>query len=126
MSNKKTAYKAFNKDWTCRDFKYEVNTEYSHEGKIELCNAGFHSCENPFDVLNYYNLCDSNFAEVELSGEILEENDSKYCSSKIYIKLDLGLKDFIKACIDFQFTNWATKLLASSGDHSQAQEMVVN
>lgn len=55
MNNKTIkAYKGFNPDMTCRGFKYEVGKEYEHEGHVELCESGFHACENPFDVLDFY------------------------------------------------------------------------
>ena len=38
-----TAYKGFNRDMTCRDFKYEENGEYTHQGEINVCNSGCHA-----------------------------------------------------------------------------------
>lgn len=94
---KKTiAYKAFNKDFTCRNFQFEVGKTYEQEGKISVCNKGFHACENPFDVLNYYELTESKFAEVELSGDTdTHEDDSKIAASKVTIKAELKLPEFI-------------------------------
>ena len=47
------AYKGFDKELKCRDFQYEVGKEYE-ETKADLCSCGFHACENPLDVFNYY------------------------------------------------------------------------
>ncbi len=69
------AYKALRADFTCRGFQYEVGRTYTHDGKISMCDAAFHACEDPLNVLNYYNLCDSRFAVVELSGEILKHHE---------------------------------------------------
>ncbi len=97
------AYKAFNDDFTCRSFQYEVGKTYTHDGKISMCNAGFHACENPLDVLNYYNLCDSRFAVVELSGEILthEEEDTKLCAATLHVRAELKFPDFVKAAVQW-------------------------
>lgn len=103
MNNK--GYKAFNPDFTCNGKQYEENTIYE-ENRSEICKAGvMHYCENPFDVLNYYPLVNgsgeiSEFAEVEPLGKIFrKENES--ATNKLHIKAKLGLKGFIKACIDF-------------------------
>ena len=97
------AYKAFQADFTCRSFQYEVGKTYTHDGDIRMCRAGFHACENPLDVLNYYNLCDSRFAVVELCGEILthDEEDSKLCAATLHVRAELKFPDFVKAAVQW-------------------------
>lgn len=103
MNNK--GYKAFNPDFTCNGKQYEENTIYEENGS-EICKAGvMHYCENPFDVLNYYPLVNesgeiSEFAEVEPLGKIFRK-ENKSATNKLHIKAKLGLKGFIKACVDF-------------------------
>ena len=46
-------FKGFNKDLKCRGFQYEVGKSYEEE-EAKICNRGFHFCENPHDVFNYY------------------------------------------------------------------------
>ena len=122
------AYKAFNDDFTCRSFQYEVGKTYTHDGKISMCNAGFHACENPLDVLNYYNLCDSRFAVVELSGEILEhdEEDSKLCAATLHVCAELKFPDFVKTAVQCLIEACKPKdgesserVMTSSGDGAQ-------
>ena len=98
------AFKAFDKDFKCRDFQYEVGKEYE-ESDIKVCSKGFHACENPFDVLDNYPLIDndgnvSRFAEVEQSGDI-ERDSNKVCSSRIKVKAELSLGQFVKACVEW-------------------------
>ena len=57
-------YKAFNKNMKCRGMQYEEGKTYEMEENPECCSKGFHFCENPMDTLNYYDLCESEFAEV--------------------------------------------------------------
>ena len=119
-------YKAFNSDFTCKDKQYEENTTYEEFGD-RICDKGvMHYCENPFDVLNYYPLVDdkgriSEFAEVEALGRVYHKED-KSATNKLYVGAKLGLKGFIKACIDFtikktNITNAAQ--IGSSGDYAQ-------
>ena len=98
-------FKAFNKGMKCRGKQYEENTTYEENGN-EICEAGvMHFCEEPFDVLNYYSLVDENgdisdFAGVEAVGDIYKRED-KIATNKLHIGAKLGLKGFIKACVDF-------------------------
>lgn len=48
-------YKVFNHDMTCRGFQYKEGETFEMEGKPELCERGFHFCENPLETRNYYN-----------------------------------------------------------------------
>lgn len=56
---KKKYYKGFDKDMKCRGFQFEEGQIYE-EDNAELCECGFHYCENPLDVLNHYPLIDDN------------------------------------------------------------------
>ena len=100
--NKIIAYKGFNKDLKCRDFQYEVGKEYEINGEIECCKRGFHACKSPMEVWDHYDMLNSRFAEVELSGKIKEEeNSTKVCSSCIKIKAELKLADIINIGIEW-------------------------
>jgi hypothetical protein len=103
MSEEKIkSYKAFDKDMKCRGFQYEVGKEYSMDGDISICNRGFHACECPMDVWNYYDMTTSRFAEVEQSGQIEKnKNNTKVCSSKIKIKAELRLADIINLGVEW-------------------------
>ena len=100
--NKIIAYKGFDKDLKCRDFQYEVGKEYEIDGEIKCCEHGFHACENPLDVWNYYDMIGSRFAKVEQSGTIgREKNSTKVCSSHIKIKAELKLADIINLGVEW-------------------------
>ena len=140
---KVTGYKAFNKGMKCRDFQYKVGETYTTDKPIELCETGFHFCQNPLDVLGYYDLVDGDanlteFARVESTGEVRTGND-KSVTNKITIKSKLTLPAFIKASVEFAWekcsendakdidtgdynqlaTSGHSSQLATSGDSSQ-------
>ena len=97
-----TSYKAFDKNMKCRGFQYEVGKEYEMDGEIKCCNRGFHACKSPMEVLDYYDMFDSRYAEVEQSGKIdKEENSTKVCSSRIKIKAELKLADIINIGVEW-------------------------
>lgn len=94
-------YKGFDKDLKCRGFQYEIGKEYETD-TAKACESGFHACENPLDVFNYYSPADSRYCEVEQSGEIdKDSDDSKIASTKIKIGAEIGLSGLIKAGVKF-------------------------
>ena len=132
------AYKAFDENFRCRDFQYEVGKEYEIKGEIKCCERGFHACESPMEVFDYYDMFNSRFAEVEQSGQIDKEDDNKstkICSSCIKIKAELKLADIInigiewlkditssskvKADIDLNDNGGDYAQIGSSGDYAQ-------
>jgi len=114
----KKGFKAFNKGLKCQNLQYEENTDYEIKEEPILCERGFHYCENPLDTLNYYDLCDSEFAEIEDSGKT-KSDSTKSVTNKIKIKAKLDLSGFIKASFDFLWKNCDYSKLAASGDSSQ-------
>ena len=98
-------YKGFNKHMQCtpngKIFQYEIGKEYK-EDKADLCHCGFHACENPLDVLSYYNNIDDKFCEVELDKIDSNRNkDSKICGKKIKIGIEIGFLGLFKAGIEW-------------------------
>ena len=86
----KTMYKGFDKDLKCRGYQYEDGKEYVHEGEVKACEGGFHACENPFDVFDFYAPNEFHrFCEVEGSGkEDKQHNKSSF--EKIKIVAEIG------------------------------------
>ena len=106
------SYKGFDNDFCCRGFQYEVGKEYEIKGEIKCCERGFHACESPMEVFDYYDMFNSRFAEVEQSGQIDKEDDNnstKICSSRIKIKTELKLADIINIGIE-----WLKDITSSS------------
>lgn len=96
------SYKGFDKNLRCRGFQYKIGGIYEMDGKIKMCNRGFHACESPFDVFDYYTMIDSRFCEVEQDGNISKwDRGTKICSSKIKIKAELKLADMINLGVEW-------------------------
>lgn len=101
MEQKIKAYKGFDKDLSCRGFKYEVGKEYEETGDIKACEKGFHACPYPLDVFSYYTPAGSRFCEVEQSGKIDDSESDKVCSSKIRIGAELDIRGLVKAAVSY-------------------------
>ena len=96
------SYKGFDKNLKCRDFQYEIGKEYKMDGEIKVCSRGFHACESPLEVFDYYPMIGSRFCEVEQDGNISKEDrGTKICSSKIKIKAELKLADMINLGVEW-------------------------
>ena len=113
--------KAFKKGLICRDFQFAENQTFKHNGKIEQCESGFHFCENPLDVLNYYDLTDCDFAEVEAVGDFKKnDEDSKVVTNQLKINGKIDLKGFIKLSFEYLWKKCKdNKDTAASGDSSK-------
>ena len=100
-----TAYKGFDKNLSCRGHQFEVGKTYTLSGVIRACHHGFHSCENPWDVLSYYTLVNSDgefnrFGETNIGGEISRHSDdSKLASAEITVKLEFTASQWIQKLV---------------------------
>ena len=97
-----TAYKGFDKDLRCRGYQYAVGETYTHDGNARLCDAGFHACTLPLDVLSYYPLTGGNrYHRVELDDATgPADGDSKRAARKISIGASLNLMGLVKAHVE--------------------------
>ena len=115
-------FKGFDKDLKCRDFQYEIGKEYSEE-KADICNYGFHACEFPMDVFNYYPPSDSRYCEVELEANNQKSSDdSKRVGKKISVKAEIGIAGIIKAGVEYikEQVDWEDDKATNTGNKSAA------
>ena len=118
------SYKGFDKDLKCRGFAYEIGKDYEQHGSVKCCENGFHACEFPLDVFNYYAPGgNSRYCTVTQSGVTdKKEGDSKVASSKIHIEREIGLDGIIKAGVKFILdkVNWKNQKESNTGYRSAA------
>lgn len=93
-------YKAFNSDWTCKGFQYEVGKTYKIDGKIKVCERGFHFCTKLIDCFAYYPFeNETKVAEVEATGLIIDSCDSsKKCTNEITIVREIPWDEVLRLC----------------------------
>ena len=118
-----TTYKGFDKDLKCRGYQYKIGKEYSGP-KPKACEVGFHACEIPLDVFNYYPPATSRYCVVEQSGDMDRDGDnSKVASEKIKINAEIGISGLVKAQIEWVkseigFNDAIKKADTSPDDHA--------
>ena len=115
------AYKAFDQNLACRGFQYEVGKTFEMSGEPSICKRGFHACENPFDVFNYYPL-GSRVARVTLTGTVDrhgdENQDSKICGVRLTVDAELRMPEIVKAAVAWIVK--AAKKNVATGDSGHA------
>lgn len=111
------AFKGFNKDLSCRGFKYKKGETYKTD-KAELCQCGFHACVSPLDCFSYYSPNHSIYYEVELKDTVAnEDSDSKICGKAITIGEELYIEDIIEYQIDYVRNNAKDEVKMSESNY---------
>ncbi len=100
-------YKGTDKNMVCNPggdnpFQFEVGKTYE-KPKAELCRHGFHACEAPLDVFDYYPPgAGSRYFEAELEDVSQERAvDSKVCGKRITLGAEIGIPGLIKAHFEY-------------------------
>ena len=110
-------YKGFDKDLKCRNFQYEIGKTYT-EDKAELCEVGFHACENPLDCLNYYEPGESRYCDVDLDDVTdKRDDDSKRVGKKITVQGEIGIAGLVKAAVNIGIKEAKSK---TTGNYAHA------
>lgn len=115
-------YKGFDKDLKCFDgFQYEIGKTFETD-KADICDCGFHACENPMDVFNYFPPSDSRYCEVDLDANDQTHDDSKRVGKRIRIETEIGLSGLISAGVKFILdrVDWKNAKESNTGDQSAA------
>ena len=87
-------YTGFDKDLSCRGFRYEIGKTYETDEPIELCRSGFHFCENLASCFRFYDPKKGEglrFCEVEVHGDTYKSStEDKIVTNKITIIRELS------------------------------------
>src|SRR5574340_880288 len=101
--------------------QYEIGATYEHDGPVVRCAAGgFHSCEYPLNVFDYYAPANSRFAIVKAGGQIDrdKDGDTKIASGRITIEAELTMPQFITKAIE-----WITaRCLPANAKHAEGDQ----
>ena len=95
------AYKGFDQDLKCRGFQFEIGKTYKHKGEVSVRNSGFHACENPLAVFEYYPPT-SRFAIVKCAGKISKDiDDTKIACGELTVEAEIRLPELISEAVEW-------------------------
>ena len=122
----KEDYSGFDDTLECCTCQYEGGKTYTEE-KAGLCEGGFHACEHPLDVLNYYEPGESRYCEVDLD-DVTDEHgdDSKRVGKKSTVQGEIGIAGLVKAAVNIGIEEAKSKTTgnkahaAATGDGAHA------
>ena len=87
-------YKAFNSDWTCRGYQYQVGETFFETGILEMCHRGLHFSQKLTDVFGFYPFDEEKcvVAEIEATGDVIQ-GASKCCTNELRIIRQLSWEE---------------------------------
>jgi hypothetical protein len=93
-------FKGTDSNMQCRGFQYELNKEYviDNDRPIELCRNGFHACNNPELVDNFYRMFSfSKNRLFRIKGHVVNKYDYiAVCDSIIFVE-EINLEELLEA-----------------------------
>ena len=114
-------YKALNMDMSSAhgDMIYKIGKKYTITGKLEMCENGFHFCEELENIENYYAITKSRIFEIEAEGKIIDEYD-KSCAESITLIRELSKEEIHQYFVDskeriLKMSLYCRKALADQG-----------
>ena len=78
---------------------YELNKEYTYDGKVKCRHSGYHYFDSIRDVMTLYNLNQSRLFECELNGDRFDHDGIVHCTNKIKLVREIS-KEEIKKYIE--------------------------
>ena len=117
-------YKGFDKDFKCRGMQYTVGETYKFDGAIEICECGFHFCDIPAVVFEYYPPVNSRYALIEATGEVVDGGKHKFCTDEIKIVRELTLTELadeiVKQAVSTESATGDCSAVTNTSNHSAA------
>ena len=94
-------YKGFNAQLQgYNKFQFEEGNTYEITGTLEMCKNGFHFCDMPINVLEFYTNTNNNkYAIIEALGEIaVDKMSKKLVTNKIKIIKVISYEELMQLC----------------------------
>ena len=98
-----------------REYQFKF-VEANTEERAVLCEKGFHACEYPLDVFEYYRPANSRFFKVDLDATTEKHNsDTKRVGKSIKFTAEIGIPGLAKAAVEY-----IKERIDNTGDQSAA------
>lgn len=112
-------FKGTDSNMQCRGFQYEMNKEYVIDNgrPIELCQNGFHACNNPELVNDFYKMFSFSKNRIfKIKGHVVDRDKYDYkvvCDSIIFVE-EINLEELIKAILEKNYEHPYAKYYSES------------
>jgi len=98
-------FKGFDKDMRCRGFQFEPGKTFTEECDPKICKRGFHFCEYPLDIFNYYPPAGSRFCMVETPCVSQQtDGDTKRVTKTLTIGAEIDIAGLVKSAFEYTWT----------------------
>ena len=91
-------FKVTDSNMKCRGYHFKLNYLHKHNGNIEMCESGFHYCENINDCWNYYSFDSNNRVfKIEDRGNTIKGED-KNCTDALILLEEISWQEVLVLC----------------------------
>ncbi len=115
------AIKGFDKDLSCRGYKFEIGQTYKHDGLVKACKGGFHCITaHPLAVFDYYPPAGSRFCRVTISGTLDSDDSIKTAAEILTVASEIGFAELTQEAVDWAMARAKPESETATGDQGAA------
>ena len=100
--DERRAFKGFDQNLQGRSFQFEVGKSHSHIGDVKMCDSGFHACQNPLEVIEFYPPINGNrFAKVTMRGAMDGSDNAWWSAAELTVTEELTFPALVSEAIQW-------------------------
>ena len=102
FESERVAFKGFDLNLQGRGFQFEVGKTHLHTGHVKMCDSGFHACQNPLKVVEFYPPINGNrFAKVTMRGAMDGCDSAWWSAAELMVIEELTFPALVHEAIDW-------------------------
>jgi hypothetical protein len=102
FQRERLAFKGFDLNLQGRGFQFEVGKTHLHTGDVKMCDSGFHACQNPLEVVEFYPPINGNrFAKVTMRGAMDGYDSAWWSAAELTVAEELTFTALVHEAIEW-------------------------